>query len=57
MKLKELVEGLNLFERERFPNVIRIFGIATYIQTSSARRTAKISLSFVLFPTQLSGNG
>ncbi|WP_290902153.1 hypothetical protein [Ferroglobus sp.] len=57
MKLKELVEELNLSERERIPNDIRILDIATYIQTSSTRRTAKISLSFVLFPTQLSGNG
>ena len=42
MKLKELIEGVNLFERERTPMEIRILGIAMYIQTSSTRRTAKI---------------
>ncbi|MDK2782043.1 MAG: putative transposase [Archaeoglobi archaeon] len=42
MKLKELIESLNLFERERTPAEIRILGIATYIQTSSTRRTARI---------------
>ena len=42
MKLKELIEGLNLFERERVPTEIRILGIAIYVQTSSTRRTAKI---------------
>ena len=44
MKLKELVEELNLFER--VPNDIRILGIATYIQTSSTIRTAKILSEF-----------
>ena len=42
MKLKKLIGELNLFERERVPTEIRILGIATYIQTSSTRRTAKI---------------
>lgn len=42
MKLKKLIEELNLFERKRTPIVIRILGIATYVQTSSTRRTAKI---------------
>ncbi|MBC7109433.1 MAG: IS6 family transposase [Archaeoglobi archaeon] len=42
MKLKKLIEELNLFERERVPTEIRILGIATYIQTSSTRRTARI---------------
>ncbi|WP_457549207.1 hypothetical protein [Archaeoglobus sp.] len=42
MRLRKLIEELNLFERERIPNEIRLFGIATYIQTSSTRRTAKI---------------
>jgi len=46
MKLKELIEGLNLFERERTPTEVRILGIATYIQTSSTRRTAKILSEF-----------
>ena len=42
MKLKEFVEELELFERERVPNDIRILSIATYIQTSSTRRITKI---------------
>jgi putative transposase len=46
MKLKELIGELNLFERERVPNDVRILGIATYIQTSSTRRTAKIISEF-----------
>ena len=46
MKLKKLIGELNLFERERVPTEIRILGIATYIQTSSTRRTAKILSEF-----------
>ncbi|RLI81936.1 MAG: hypothetical protein DRP01_10450, partial [Archaeoglobales archaeon] len=46
MKLKDLIEELNLFERERTPKEIRIVGIATYIQTSSTRRTAMILSEF-----------
>jgi len=46
MKLKDLIEELNLFERERTPKEIRILGIATYIQTSSTRRTARILSEF-----------
>ena len=46
MKLKELIEGLNLFERERIPTEIRILGVAIYIQTSSTRRTARILSEF-----------
>ena len=42
MRLKELIEEFNLFERERIPTEIRILGVAIYIQTSSTRRTAKI---------------
>ncbi|WP_169302192.1 hypothetical protein [Ferroglobus placidus] len=51
MKLKKLIEELELFERE-FRR--RILGIVTYIQTSSTRRTAKIL--FVRSPIQLCGN-
>jgi len=46
MKLKKLIEELELFERERTPTEIRILGIATYIQTSSTRKTAKILSEF-----------
>ncbi len=41
MKLKELVEELELFERGRVPTEIRILSIATYIQTSSMKRITK----------------
>lgn len=44
MKLRMLIEELNLFQRERIPTEVRILGIATYIQTSSIRRTAKTLL-------------
>ena len=40
--LKDVIGGVNLFERERTPTEIRILGIAMYIQTSSTRRTARI---------------
>ena len=42
MKLRKRIEGQNLFERERIPDEVRLLGIATYIQTSSTRRAAKI---------------
>ncbi len=44
MKLRELIEELNLFEREGVE--VRILGIAIYIQTSSTMRTAKILSEF-----------
>ncbi len=40
------MEELELFERERIPNDIRILGIVIYIQTSSTRKTAKILSEF-----------
>lgn len=46
MKLKKLIGELELFERRGAPNDIRILGIATCIQTSSTRRTAKILSEF-----------
>ncbi len=52
MKLKELIEELELFERERIPTEIRILGIATYVQTSSTRRTAEIISIFQFFSKQ-----
>ena len=42
MRLRKLIEGVKLFERERIATEVRIHGIASYIQTSSTRRTAKI---------------
>ena len=45
MKLKELMEEPNLFERKR-SDWKRIFGIATYVQTSSTRRTVKTISKF-----------
>ena len=46
MKLKEVIEKLNLFERGRVSTEVRILGIVTYIQISSTRRTAKILSEF-----------
>jgi len=40
LKVKEIVKELKVFERNKIP--LEIFGIATYIQTSSVRRTARI---------------
>ena len=42
LKIKDLVEALNIFERNKVPLEIKILGIAIYFQTSSIRRTAKI---------------
>jgi len=39
---KEIVKELKVFERNKVPFEIKVLGIATYIQTSSVRRTAKI---------------
>ena len=40
--VKEIVEELKIFERNKVPLEIKILGIAIYIQASSTRRTAKI---------------
>lgn len=40
--VKEIVRELKVFERNKVPLEIKLLGIATYIQTSSVRRTAKI---------------
>ena len=40
--MKEIVKELKVFERNKIPLEIKILGIATYIQTSSVRKTAKI---------------
>jgi len=42
LKVKEIVKGLKVFERNKVPLEVKILGIATYIQTSSVRRTARI---------------
>ena len=42
LKVKEIVKEFNIFERNKVPLEVKILGIATYIQTSSVRRTAKI---------------
>jgi len=42
LKVKEIVKELKVFERNKVPLKIKILGIATYIQTSSVRRTARI---------------
>ena len=40
--VKEIVKELKVFERNKVPLEVKVLGIATYIQTSSVRRTAKI---------------
>ena len=40
--VKEIVKELKVFERNKIPLEIKVLGIATYIQTSPVRRTAKI---------------
>ncbi|WP_456468715.1 DDE-type integrase/transposase/recombinase [Archaeoglobus sp.] len=40
--VKGIVKELKVFERNKVPFEIKVLGIATYIQTSSVRRTAKI---------------
>jgi len=42
LKVKEIVKELKVFERNKIPLEVKIFSIATYIQTSSVRRTARI---------------
>ena len=37
--IKEIVEELKVFERNKVPLEVKILGIATYIQTSSTRRS------------------
>ncbi|WP_457549698.1 DDE-type integrase/transposase/recombinase [Archaeoglobus sp.] len=46
MKVKEIVKGLGIFERNKVSLEMKILGIAIYIQTSSVRRTAKILSEF-----------
>jgi hypothetical protein len=40
--VREIVKELKVFERNKVPLEVKILGIATYVQTSSTRRTAKI---------------
>ncbi len=44
--VREIVRELKIFERNKVPFEIKILGIATYVQTSSMRRTAKILSEF-----------
>ena len=41
LRVKEIVKGLKIFERNKVPLEVKVLGIATYIQTS-VRRTARI---------------
>jgi len=40
--VKEIVKELKVFERNKIPLEVKIFGVAIYFQTPSVRRTAKI---------------
>ncbi len=42
LKEKGIVKELKVFERNKVPLEIKVFSIATYIQTSSVRRIARI---------------
>jgi len=42
LKVEEIVRELKVFKRNKVPLEVKILGIATYIRTSSVRRTAKI---------------
>jgi len=42
VSVREIVKELKVFERNKVPLEIKILGIATYIQTSSVRRTTRI---------------
>lgn len=42
LSVKEIVKELKVFKRNKIPLEVKILGIATYIQTSSVRRTARI---------------
>ncbi|CAD7768297.1 hypothetical protein AIOGIFDO_00199 [Candidatus Methanoperedenaceae archaeon GB37] len=42
LKVREIVEELRVFERSKVPFEVKILGIATYIQTSSLGRTARV---------------
>ena len=46
MGLEEIMEALNLFERERVQNNSKILEIAIYVQTLSTRGTAKTISEF-----------
>jgi len=45
LRVREIVEGLRVFERNKVPFEVKIPGIVTCIQTSSLGRTARNSLS------------
>jgi len=49
--IKEIVEELKVFERNKDTLEIKILSIATYIQISSTRRTAYQKI--ILFPIML----
>ncbi|CAD7770382.1 hypothetical protein AIOGIFDO_00806 [Candidatus Methanoperedenaceae archaeon GB37] len=42
LKVREIVEELRVFERNKVPFEVKVLGIATCIQMSSVRRTARV---------------
>ncbi|CAD7772188.1 hypothetical protein AIOGIFDO_01191 [Candidatus Methanoperedenaceae archaeon GB37] len=42
LRVREIVEELKVFERNKVPFEVEISGVATYIQTSSVRRIVRI---------------
>ena len=52
LRVREIVEELRVwvFDRSKVPFEVKILGIATYIQTSSLGRTARILSGFIWSP-------
>ncbi|CAD7768312.1 hypothetical protein FHEFKHOI_00200 [Candidatus Methanoperedenaceae archaeon GB50] len=42
LRVREIVKELKVFERNKVPFDVKVLGIATYIQTSSLGRTARV---------------
>ena len=42
LRVREIVEELGVFDRSKVPFEVKVLGVATYIQTSSLGRTARI---------------
>jgi len=59
LRIGEVVEELRLwvFEKSKVPFEVKILGIATCIQTSSVRRTARILSGFIRSLKPLFGTG
>ena len=57
LRVREVVEELRVFERNKVPFEVKIPGIVTCIQTSSLGRTARILSGFIQSLKPLFGTG